>query len=96
MYFHKTTRSSMERATLRSGDGVALSFLSGLCKLGQILYISVSVLLITRTKKKDDNVYYDLNGSSLTMFCSSHLWGCYCHPDYLRQLVRPIRQTNLS
>ena len=41
-------------------------------------------------------VYYDFASSILEMFCSSHLLGCYCHPDYLCQLVRFIRQANLS
>ena len=28
--------------------------------------------------------------------CSSHLLGCYCHPDHSWQLVRFIRQANLG
>ena len=38
-------------------------------------------------------VYYDLDWPSLKVFHSSHLLGCYCHPDYL---VRFVRQANLS
>ena len=34
--------------------------------------------------------------ASLEMFCSSHLLGCYCRPNYLCKLVRFIRQVNLS
>ena len=30
------------------------------------------------------------------IFCSRHQWGCYCYPDCLSQLVRFIRQANLS
>ena len=29
----------------------------------------------------DLKLYYDLNLSILKMFCSSHLFGCYCHPE---------------
>ena len=29
------------------------------------------------------NLYYDFDWSILKMFCSKHLLGCYCHPDYV-------------
>ena len=32
-------------------------------------------------------VYFDLNLPNLEMFCSRHLLGCYCHPDYACYLV---------
>ena len=32
-------------------------------------------------------LYYGLNLSILEMFCSSHLFGCYCYPAYVCHLV---------
>ena len=39
------------------------------------------------TGQSDLKLYYDLNLSILEMFCSSHLFGCYCHPEYVCHLV---------
>ena len=41
-------------------------------------------------------LYYDLNWPNLEIFCSRHLLGCYCNPDYVWYLVWFIIYANLS
>ena len=41
-------------------------------------------------------MHYDLNWPNLKIFCSRHLFGCYCHPDYVCHLVWFIIRADLS
>ena len=48
-----------------------------------VLHMVCKGLNVQKTLK----LYYDLNLSNLEIFCSRHLLGCYCHPDYVCYLV---------
>ena len=60
-----------------------------LCKLCDV----VAILQLSIVRLLFDGMYWIV---VLKLFCSSRLLRYYCHPDYVCQLVRFVRQANLS